>query len=193
VKDLTQVLDDNNKELEEVIDEHKKVLAAALKERDDALAATTAAQKQLMAWKKKHEADLVAEREASSGTILALQQEKTAFEGFIREMSRQLLGKFRVHPSPSFNSASPRAWRVRKGRVPERRESSRASPRPWRLHEHRLLTCLMCLFFFAGTYDYVETTTPRECLETRVPQIIKLCGGHPGSAALPESAGADPS
>jgi hypothetical protein len=117
VKDLTQVLDDNNKELEEVIDEHKKVLAAALKERDDALAATTAAQKQLMAWKKKHEANLVAEREASSGTILALQQEKTAFEGFIREMSWQLLGKFQVHPSPSFNSV-PEPGESEKGESP---------------------------------------------------------------------------
>jgi uncharacterized membrane protein len=35
VMDLTQVLNDKNKELEDIADEHKKVLAAALKEKDD--------------------------------------------------------------------------------------------------------------------------------------------------------------
>jgi hypothetical protein len=114
-------------------------------------------------WKKKHGADLVAEREASSGTILALHQEKTAFEGFVREMSRQLLGKFLVLSFLSFDSASPRAWRVRKGESP-----SVVSPRV------SIANFFCCVFsLFAWTYDYVETATPRECLETATTQIIK--------------------
>jgi hypothetical protein len=41
--------------------------------------------------------ELAAEKEASAATILGVQQEKTDFEAFVREMSRQLLGK------PSFS------------------------------------------------------------------------------------------
>jgi hypothetical protein len=132
VKELTDVLNDKNKELEDVVDEHKKVLAAALKERDKVRTATAAAPKQLEAWKKKHEADLATEREASSGTILALQHEKTSFEGFVREMSRQLLGKCRVFPSLYFVLLVLSKVSLQ-GRVPERGESARASPRAWRV------------------------------------------------------------
>jgi hypothetical protein len=64
--------------------------------------ATTAAQKQLTAWKNKHADELATEREASSSTILALQKEKTTFEAFIREMSRQLLGEFSCLSLPHF-------------------------------------------------------------------------------------------
>ncbi|KAM0840085.1 hypothetical protein ACQ4PT_059902 [Festuca glaucescens] len=93
VDELTQVLDDKSKELEDLVDAHKEALAAAAKAKDDALATATAAcKKQLAAARKVHEAELGMEREASSSTILALQREKTTFEAFVREMSRQLLG-----------------------------------------------------------------------------------------------------
>jgi hypothetical protein len=165
VADLTQVLNDKNKELEDVVDEHKKVLAAALKERDKVRTATAAAQKQLEAWKKKHEADLATEREASSGTILALQHEKTSFEGFVREMSRQLLGKCRVFPSLYFVLLVLSKVSLQ-GRVPERGESARASPRG-RVPEFPFANMFAMSFsLLEGTCDFVETTTPRECLET---------------------------
>jgi hypothetical protein len=73
----------------------------ALEERDMARTATNAAQKQLTAWKKKHANELATERKASSSTILALQKEKTTFEAFVREMSRQLLGEYSCFPVPS--------------------------------------------------------------------------------------------
>jgi phosphate starvation-inducible protein PhoH len=93
VTDLTQVLNDKNKELEDVTAEHKGKLATALQERDEPRTTTTAAQKQLAAWKKNHDVELATEKEASGGTILALQKEKTSFEAFVRELSRQLLGE----------------------------------------------------------------------------------------------------
>jgi cell fate (sporulation/competence/biofilm development) regulator YmcA (YheA/YmcA/DUF963 family) len=98
VTDLTQVLNDKGKELEDVVTYYKARLAAALEERDTACTMTTAAQKQPAAWKKKHCDEIAAEKEASTSTILTLQKEKTTFEAFVREMSRQLLGAY----SPSF-------------------------------------------------------------------------------------------
>jgi hypothetical protein len=93
VDELTQVMNGKNKELEDIIEDHKKALAAALKEKDGALAAAAAHEKQLAAVRKAHEAELEMEREASSSTIVALQKERTSFEAFVCEMSRQLLGK----------------------------------------------------------------------------------------------------
>ena len=49
---------------------------------------------QLASLKIQHAKELAAEKEASTATILAIQQEKTAFESFVREMSRQLLGEY---------------------------------------------------------------------------------------------------
>ena len=93
VADLNKVLEGKSKELEDVIAEHQVQLAAALKERDVARTATTTAKKQLVALEKKH-VEEIATKEASEATLLAVQKEKTSFEAFIREMSRQLLGEF---------------------------------------------------------------------------------------------------
>jgi hypothetical protein len=110
-EELTEVLNDKSKELEDVVDVHKEVLAAATKAKDDAFAAANDAhEKQLAAVRKAHGAELEVEREASSSTILALQQEKTTFEAFVREMSRQLLGEYRylLFWSPLANGGSTR-------------------------------------------------------------------------------------
>ncbi|KAM0851714.1 hypothetical protein ACQ4PT_052260 [Festuca glaucescens] len=117
VADLTKVLEGKSKELEDVIAEHQVKLAAALQERDVARTATTTVKKQLAALAKKHAEELAA-KEASAATLLAVQKEKTSFEAFVREMSRQLL----------------------------------------------------------GTCEFVETATPRECLETATTRIIQCAG-----------------
>jgi uncharacterized protein involved in exopolysaccharide biosynthesis len=92
--DLTKVLEDNSKELEDVIAEYHGKLAAAQQDRDTARAAAAALREELKTLKGQHAQELATEKEASSSTILAVQQKKTSFEAFVREMSRQLLGKF---------------------------------------------------------------------------------------------------
>ncbi|KAK1618265.1 hypothetical protein QYE76_023782 [Lolium multiflorum] len=62
VAELTKVLEQKGRELEDVIAEYK------------------------------HAKELAAEKEASEGIVLAVQAEKTNFEAFVREMSRQILG-----------------------------------------------------------------------------------------------------
>ena len=143
VADLTKVLEGKSKELEDVIAEHQVQLAAALKERDVARTATTTVKKQLAALEKKH-AEEVATREASESTLLAVQKEKTSFEAFVREMSRQLLGKspnfycFELFLGVAGPSASPPRGPVAEsgesswGPVPERGGSAWGGPVPER-------------------------------------------------------------
>ncbi|KAM0833735.1 hypothetical protein ACQ4PT_064079 [Festuca glaucescens] len=113
VYELAEVLNGKSKELEDVVEAHKAELEAASKAKTSELAAVHA--KELEALKKAHAAELELERETSKGTILASQKEKTTFEAFVRETSRQLL----------------------------------------------------------GSCDYVETATPKECLQTATTRVIK--------------------
>jgi hypothetical protein len=98
VADLTRVLEQEGRELEDVIAEYKVKLEAATDARDSARGATAALREEVAALKQQHAKELAAEKEASEGIVLAVQAEKTNFEAFVREMSRQLLGKFL--PSP---------------------------------------------------------------------------------------------
>jgi CHASE3 domain sensor protein len=94
VADLTKVLEDKGKELEDVIAEYKGKLEAAAEDRDTARGATAALREELAALKQQHAKELATEKATSEGVVLAVQAEKTSFEAFVREMSRQLLGKF---------------------------------------------------------------------------------------------------
>jgi chromosome segregation ATPase len=93
IADLSKVLEDKSKELEDVIAEYKGKLEAAVEDRDAARGAAATLREELAALKLQHSKELAAEKEASEGTVLAVQAEKTSFEAFVREMSRQLLGK----------------------------------------------------------------------------------------------------
>jgi hypothetical protein len=93
VVDLTKVLEDKGRELEDVIVEYKGKLEAATEARDASRGAAAALQEEVAALKLQHAKELAAEKEASEGIVLAVQAEKTRFEAFVREMSRQLLGK----------------------------------------------------------------------------------------------------
>ncbi|KAK1685935.1 hypothetical protein QYE76_046783 [Lolium multiflorum] len=92
VADLTKVLEEKGRELEDVIAEYKGKLEAATDARDAARGATAAPREEVAALKLQHAKELAAEKEASEGIVLAVQAEKTNFEAFVREMSRQLLG-----------------------------------------------------------------------------------------------------
>ncbi|KAM0881040.1 hypothetical protein ACQ4PT_033206 [Festuca glaucescens] len=144
VDKLVEVLNGKAKELEEVVEAHKAELEAASKAKTNKLTAVHA--KELEALKKAHAAELELERETSKGTILALQKEKTTFEVFVREASRQLLGESLVYLCLSCQSTRESAMqRARegespsmvssRGRVPERGELMGASPRAWRARE----------------------------------------------------------
>jgi hypothetical protein len=98
VAELTKVLEQKGRELEDVIAEYKVKLEAATDARDSARGAAAALREEVAALKQQHAKELAAEKEASEGIVLAVQAEKTNFEAFVREMSRQLLGKFL--PSP---------------------------------------------------------------------------------------------
>ncbi|KAK1617051.1 hypothetical protein QYE76_022568 [Lolium multiflorum] len=93
VADLTKVLEDKGKELEDVIADYKVRLDVAAEARDAARGAAASLREELAALKLQHSKELAAEKEASEGTLLAVQAEKTSFEAFVREMSRQLLGQ----------------------------------------------------------------------------------------------------
>ncbi|KAK1665953.1 hypothetical protein QYE76_054112 [Lolium multiflorum] len=93
VADLTKVLEGKGKELEDVIADYKVRLDAAAEARDAARGAAASLREELAALKLQHSKELAAEKEASEGTLLAVQAEKTSFEAFVREMSRQLLGQ----------------------------------------------------------------------------------------------------
>ncbi|KAK1650279.1 hypothetical protein QYE76_068084 [Lolium multiflorum] len=92
VADLTRVLEQKGRELEDVIAEYKVKLEAATDARDSARGAAAALREEVAALKQQHAKELAAEKEASEGIVLAVQAEKTNFEAFVREMSRQLLG-----------------------------------------------------------------------------------------------------
>ncbi|KAK1648130.1 hypothetical protein QYE76_065935 [Lolium multiflorum] len=92
VADLTKVLEQKGRELEDVITEYKGKLAAATEARDSARGAAASLREDIAALKQQHAKELAAEKEASEGTVLAVQAEKTNFEAFVREMSRQILG-----------------------------------------------------------------------------------------------------
>jgi hypothetical protein len=153
VADLTKVLEGKGKELEDVIADYKVRLDAAAEARDAARGTAASLREELAALKLQHAKELAAEKEASEGTLLAVQAEKTSFEAFVREMSWQLLGKFSslfsflmetmalfvevpvadhgesaagvtASVASPPRGASPRAWLVRlRGPVPERGES----------------------------------------------------------------------
>jgi peptidoglycan hydrolase CwlO-like protein len=106
--DLTKVLEDKSKELEDVIAEYKGKLTSAREDRDAAQAAAAALRGELATLKGQHAKELAVEKEASEDTIIAVQQEKTGFEAFVREMSRKLLGKY-LFPL-ELDCDSPRAW-----------------------------------------------------------------------------------
>ncbi|KAK1664676.1 hypothetical protein QYE76_052835 [Lolium multiflorum] len=93
VADLTKVLEGKGKELEDVIADYKVRLDAAAEARDSARGTAASLREELAALKLQHAKELAAEKEASEGTLLAVQAEKTSFEAFVREMSRQLLGQ----------------------------------------------------------------------------------------------------
>nr|XP_051209812.1 uncharacterized protein LOC127327067 [Lolium perenne] len=54
--------------------------------------AAASLREEVAALKQQHAKELAAEKEASEGIVLAVQAEKTNFEAFVREMSRQILG-----------------------------------------------------------------------------------------------------
>ncbi|KAK1611154.1 hypothetical protein QYE76_034827 [Lolium multiflorum] len=117
--------------------------------KDTARGATAALREEIASLKQQHAKELATEKATLEGVVLAVQAEKTSFEAFVREMSRQLLVRLGAtasvasppqgpvpergesvswDQSPSVASpsrgASPRAWRVRLvGPVPERGES----------------------------------------------------------------------
>ncbi|KAK1607968.1 hypothetical protein QYE76_031641 [Lolium multiflorum] len=93
VADLTKVLEGKGKELEDVIADYKVRLDAAAEARDAARGTAASLREELAALKLQHAKELAAEKETSEGTLLAVQAEKTSFEAFVREMSRQLLGQ----------------------------------------------------------------------------------------------------
>ncbi|KAK1602290.1 hypothetical protein QYE76_008139 [Lolium multiflorum] len=103
VADLTKVLEEKGRELEAVIAEYKGKLEAATEARDAARGAAVALREEVAALKQQHAKELAAEKEASEGIVLAVQAEKTSFEAFVREMSRQLLGT-----SDFMETATPR-------------------------------------------------------------------------------------
>nr|XP_051199772.1 uncharacterized protein LOC127313262 isoform X2 [Lolium perenne] len=92
VAELTKVLEQKGRELEDVITEYKVKLEAATDARDSARGAAASLREEVAALKQQHAKELAAEREASEGIVLAVQAEKTNFEAFVREMSRQILG-----------------------------------------------------------------------------------------------------
>ncbi|KAK1625972.1 hypothetical protein QYE76_000287 [Lolium multiflorum] len=92
VADLTKVLEQKGRELEDVITEYKGKLEAATEARDSARGAAASLREDVAALKQQHAKELAAEKEASEGIVLAVQAEKTNFEAFVREMSRQILG-----------------------------------------------------------------------------------------------------
>ncbi|KAK1653000.1 hypothetical protein QYE76_070805 [Lolium multiflorum] len=92
VAELTKVLEQKGRELEDVIAEYKVKLEAATDARDSARGAAASLREEVAALKQQHAKELAAEKEASEGIVLAVQAEKTNFEAFVREMSRQLLG-----------------------------------------------------------------------------------------------------
>jgi hypothetical protein len=94
VAELTKVLEQKGRELEDVIAEYKVKLEAATDARDSARGAAASLREEVAALKQQHAKELAAEKEASEGIVLAVQAEKTNFEAFVREMSRQILGKF---------------------------------------------------------------------------------------------------
>nr|XP_051207870.1 uncharacterized protein LOC127323788 isoform X1 [Lolium perenne] len=94
VAELTKVLEQKGRELEDVITEYKVKLEAATDARDSARGAAASLREEVAALKQQHAKELAAEKEASEGIVLAVQAEKTNFEAFVREMSRQILGKF---------------------------------------------------------------------------------------------------
>ncbi|KAK1680759.1 hypothetical protein QYE76_041607 [Lolium multiflorum] len=116
VADLTKVLEQKGRELEDVITEYKGKLTAATEARDSARGAAASLREEIAALKQQHAKELAAEKEASEGTVLAVQAEKTSFEAFVREMSRQILVPER---GESASGASPRAWRVAAGNFVE--------------------------------------------------------------------------
>nr|XP_051192564.1 uncharacterized protein LOC127305974 [Lolium perenne] len=92
VAELTKVLEQKGRELEDVIAEYKVKLEAATDARDSARGAAASLREEVAALKQQHAKELAAEKEASEGIVLAVQAEKTNFEAFVREMSRQILG-----------------------------------------------------------------------------------------------------
>ncbi|XP_071680128.1 uncharacterized protein [Lolium perenne] len=92
VAELTKVLEQKGRELEDVITEYKVKLEAATDARDSARGAAASLREEVAALKQQHAKELAAEKEASEGIVLAVQAEKTNFEAFVREMSRQILG-----------------------------------------------------------------------------------------------------
>ncbi|XP_071681755.1 uncharacterized protein [Lolium perenne] len=90
--ELTKVLEQKGRELEDVITEYKVKLEAATDARDSARGAAASLREEVAALKQQHAKELAAEKEASEGIVLAVQAEKTNFEAFVREMSRQILG-----------------------------------------------------------------------------------------------------
>ncbi|KAK1645316.1 hypothetical protein QYE76_063121 [Lolium multiflorum] len=168
VADLTKVLEDKGKELEDVIADYKARLDTVAEARDAARGAAAMLREEPAALKLQHAKELAAEKEASEGTVLAVQAEKTSFKAFVREMSRQLLVGRRsesiagVRPlsvASLLRGSSPRAWRVRFGDpVPERGESASGSITAWRVR-------------FGD-----PSATPRECLQEAATRISACAG-----------------
>ncbi|KAK1649139.1 hypothetical protein QYE76_066944 [Lolium multiflorum] len=129
VADLTKVLEGKGKELEDVIADYKVRLDAAAEARDAARGTAASLCEDLAALKLQHSKELAAEKEASEGTLLAVQAEKTSFEAFVREMSRQLLGES-FFPLVLLGNVTSLRWRL-PGNV-SRRQRSASSPVPGR-------------------------------------------------------------
>ncbi|KAK1629463.1 hypothetical protein QYE76_003778 [Lolium multiflorum] len=92
VVNLTKVLEKKGRELEDVIAEYKGKLETVTSARDSARGAAASLREEIATLKQQHAQELAAEKEASEGVVLAVQAEKTSFEAFVREMSRQILG-----------------------------------------------------------------------------------------------------
>ncbi|KAK1611925.1 hypothetical protein QYE76_035598 [Lolium multiflorum] len=104
--DLNKVFEGKGKELEDVIADYKGRLEAAAEARDAARGATATLRAEIASFKLQHAKELAAEREASESTVLAVQAEKTSFEAFVREMSRQILVDFFVFEFHGSSSSS---------------------------------------------------------------------------------------
>ncbi|KAK1599903.1 hypothetical protein QYE76_017621 [Lolium multiflorum] len=171
VADLTKVLEGKGKELEDVIADYKVRLDAAAEARDSARGTAASLREELAALKLQHAKELAAEKEASEGTLLAVQAEKTSFEGFVREMSRQLLGPRR---GESFGVV-PERGESAGGPIPERQCDLVEMATPGCLQEatKRIIAC-------AGEIlAALQYLSPREVIPRDAPSVFKAVSDIP--------------
>nr|XP_051220896.1 uncharacterized protein LOC127339032 [Lolium perenne] len=151
---------------------NKGKLEAAAEDRDTARGAAAALREEIAALKQQHAKELAAEKAASEGVVLAVQAEKTSFEAFVREMSRQLLAR---------GSASRSPLRVRCGGNLERGESASrcklvetATPRE--CLEAATTRIIACAGEILAALQYLS---PREVIPRDAPSVFKAFSDIP--------------